>query len=45
MKIFLFKDYGVNSSPKKMKPLGTESKLDPRVISLMKMLFDLETYR
>lgn len=26
-------------------PPGSRSKLDPRVVSLMKMLFDLETYR
>ena len=39
------KDYGVDSSAKEVKPLGTRSKLDARLINLMKMLFDLETYR
>lgn len=38
-------DYGVEKTPEVMKPLGTKSKLDPRVISLMKMLFDIETYK
>ena len=39
------KDYGVGSSAKEVKPLGTRSKLDARLINLMKMLFDLETYK
>lgn len=39
-------DYGVDETPKPQKSLaGTKSKLHPRVASLMKMLFDLETYK
>lgn len=39
-------DYGVDESRQKdIGSLGAKSKLDPRVIGLMKMLFDLETYR
>eukprot|EP01018_Ginkgo_biloba_P034176 Gb_33067 [translate_table: standard] len=39
-------DYGVDESRQRdMGPLGAKSKLDPQVIELMKMLFDLETYK
>lgn len=38
-------DYGVDNSSQDVVPLGTRSKLDPRVISLMRMLFDIETYK
>lgn len=39
-------DYGVDESRQKnIGSLAAKSKLDPRVIDLMKMLFDLETYR
>ncbi|XP_057858020.2 poly [ADP-ribose] polymerase 1 [Cryptomeria japonica] len=39
-------DYGVDESrQKEIATMGSKSKLDPRVIDLMKLLFDLETYR
>lgn len=38
-------DYGIGESSKVGKPLGTNSKLHPRVVNLMKMLFDIETYK
>ncbi|XP_024382940.1 poly [ADP-ribose] polymerase 1 isoform X2 [Physcomitrium patens] len=39
-------DYGVDEVPKPDKALvGSKSRLHPRVINLMKMLFDLETYK
>uniref|UniRef100_A0A3S6KHI0 Poly [ADP-ribose] polymerase n=1 Tax=Juniperus drupacea TaxID=103973 RepID=A0A3S6KHI0_9CONI len=39
-------DYGVDESRQKdIAAMGSTSKLDPRVIDLMKLLFDLETYR
>lgn len=39
-------DYGVTEAPKQdMSLIGTKSKLHPRVVNLMKMLFDLETYK
>lgn len=39
-------DYGVTETPKQdMSLIGTKSKLHPRVVNLMKMLFDLETYK
>ncbi|KAL3678725.1 hypothetical protein R1sor_021681 [Riccia sorocarpa] len=40
-------DYGVDEEApaKGLVPAGSKSQLDPRVISLMKMIFDVETYR
>ncbi|CAM6043738.1 unnamed protein product [Sphagnum compactum] len=39
-------DYGVKENPTKDLVLtGTKSKLHPRVINLMRMLFDIETYK
>ncbi|CAM6084251.1 unnamed protein product [Calypogeia fissa] len=40
-------DFGVDeeASPKAAVPAGSKSKLDPRVVDLMKLLFDIETYR
>ncbi|KAI5067337.1 hypothetical protein GOP47_0017865 [Adiantum capillus-veneris] len=38
-------DYGTAESSNIGRPLGTKSKLHPRVVSLMKMLFDIETYK
>lgn len=38
-------DYGVVSPPQDGKLLGSRSRLHPRVVSVMKMLFDMETYR
>ncbi|MCO5611892.1 hypothetical protein L7F22_066151 [Adiantum nelumboides] len=39
-------DYGVSGTSSNVgKPLGTKSKLHPRVVNLMKMLFDIETYK
>jgi len=36
----------VDETPRPQKALaGTNSKLHPRVVNLMKMLFDLETYK
>ncbi|KAJ7561684.1 hypothetical protein O6H91_03G037600 [Diphasiastrum complanatum] len=39
-------DYGVEENPQKaIIPSGSKNKLDPRLLTLMKMLFDVETYR
>ncbi|KAL1190688.1 Poly [ADP-ribose] polymerase 1 [Cardamine amara subsp. amara] len=38
-------DYGVNKQLAKKEPVQTNSKLAPPLIELMKMLFDVETYR
>lgn len=38
-------DYGVKPVPKKKDPKNTKSNLAPQVQSLMKMLFNVETYR
>ncbi|KAK7396422.1 hypothetical protein VNO78_17421 [Psophocarpus tetragonolobus] len=38
-------DYGVNKQISKKKKTDTESKLPPPLIELMKMLFNVETYR
>lgn len=38
-------DEGQASGAGPSAPPGSRSKLDPRVVDLMKMLFDLETYR
>ncbi|GBG68001.1 hypothetical protein CBR_g1120 [Chara braunii] len=40
-------DYGVDDKSKlrRHKEIGASSKLDPRVISLLQMLFDIETYK
>jgi poly [ADP-ribose] polymerase len=41
-----WQDYGVKENPTKDLVLtGTKSKLHPRVINLMRMLFDIETYK
>jgi poly [ADP-ribose] polymerase len=41
-----WQDYGVNENPTKDLVLtGSKSKLHPRVINLMRMLFDIETYK
>ncbi|KAM0949661.1 putative NAD(+) ADP-ribosyltransferase transcription regulator SAP family [Dioscorea sansibarensis] len=38
-------DYGIKEAPKKKNPQEKESSLSPKLIELMKMLFDVETYR
>ncbi|KFK31229.1 hypothetical protein AALP_AA6G085200 [Arabis alpina] len=38
-------DYGVNKQVAKKEPVQTNSKLAPSLMELMKMLFDVETYR
>jgi poly [ADP-ribose] polymerase len=38
-------DYGVNKQVAKKEPFQTSSNLAPSLIELMKMLFDVETYR
>ncbi|XP_010510210.1 PREDICTED: poly [ADP-ribose] polymerase 1-like [Camelina sativa] len=38
-------DYGVNKQVAKKEPVQTSSNLAPPLIELMKMLFDVETYR
>ncbi|CAA6662611.1 unnamed protein product [Spirodela intermedia] len=38
-------DYGVKQAPKRKDPNNTKSLLAPQLVALMKMLFDIETYR
>ncbi|XP_072988764.1 poly [ADP-ribose] polymerase 1 isoform X1 [Typha latifolia] len=38
-------DYGVKQVPKKKDPTTNKSSLAPQLIELMKLLFDIETYR
>lgn len=45
MNFLYLQDYGVNKQVSKKKQTDADSKLAPPLVELMKMLFNVETYR